>query len=210
MRKAANLDATAGPPREAAFADRFAAVLIAERALEEMTVGRARRAMRDSGERFDTVLTRLGPLSEADTARHLAAFLGRPLIAAADIPEAPLTIPGLDAEFLRRTALLPVREDGDALLVASADPFATEPAEALSYLLSRPVHLAVAAPADVARALHRLYAPGRNATHSTAPGAPADERASEDAVRRLAALASEAPVIRAAARSTCASRPCRR
>jgi general secretion pathway protein E len=200
MRNIDNADPLLPVPRDPAFAERFAAFLIAH-GLDEMTVQRARRAMRDSGERLDIVLTRLGLASEADTTRLLAEFLERPLIRAADMPETPLDLAGVDAAYLARVGVLPVRDDGEALLVAAADPFAfdADAAAALAFQVGRSVRVGIAAPADVARALRRLYVdtgmrPHAPAADGTSPAG--DERASEDDVRRLADLASEAPIIR--------------
>ena len=179
------------------FAERFAAHLLAKGVIDEVTLQRAQRAMRDSGERLDIVLTRLGLLGEAETTRELAAMLGQPLAAASDFPAAPLPLEGIDAAFLVRNGMLPLREAGDAVEVAIADPLATELAAALAYRLGRPVRTLVAPPSDIGHALSRLYTAARSTNDGSATAnGETQARASEDDVRRLADLASEAPVIR--------------
>ena len=64
-------------PRSEAFVEELAASSCSQRGtLDELAVHRAQRAQRQSGERFDLVLTRLGLVPEADLARLLAEFLG--------------------------------------------------------------------------------------------------------------------------------------
>ena len=108
---------------------------------------RAQRAQRQSGERFDLVLTRLGLVAEADLARLLAEFLGLPLLEAGELPEVPLFADRLQLQFLMSNRIIPVAEKGDALLLAVADPFNTDPVAAVGYLLGRPVESASWRPA---------------------------------------------------------------
>jgi general secretion pathway protein E len=162
--------------------------------LDELALHRAIRAQRQSGERFDLVLTRLGLIAEADLARLLAEFLGLPLLDPSQLPETPLMADRLQLQFLKGNRIVPVADRGDSLLVAVADPFNTEAAAALSYLLERPVQCGVMSAGDIERALERLY--GRGQTAAAGSGAGESGQASEDDVRRLEDMASEAPVIR--------------
>ncbi|MBO0766451.1 MAG: Flp pilus assembly complex ATPase component TadA [Hyphomicrobiaceae bacterium] len=181
-------------PTDPESIERLAAFLVERGVLDELTLERARRAQRQSGERFDLVLTRLGLIAEADLARLLAEFLDLPLVDPAQLPEVPLLPDRLQLPFLKGNRIIPVADRGDRLLVAIADPFNTEAAAALSYLLGRPVDCGVMAAGDIERALERLY--GRGDTVASEAGAEDAGQASEDDVRRLEDMASEAPVIR--------------
>jgi general secretion pathway protein E len=174
--------------------ERLAAFLVDRGVLDELALHRAIRAQRQSGERFDLVLTRLGLIAEADLARLLAEFLGLPLLDPSQLPETPLMADRLQLQFLKGNRIVPVADRGDSLLVAVADPFNTEAAAALSYLLERPVQCGVMSAGDIERALERLY--GRGQTAAAGSGAGESGQASEDDVRRLEDMASEAPVIR--------------
>jgi general secretion pathway protein E len=181
-------------PSDQGLIERLAAFLASRGVLDELTLHRALRAQRQSGERFDLVLTRLGLIAETDLARLLAEFLGLPLLDPSQLPEAPLMADRLQLQFLKGNRIVPVADRGDSLLVAIADPFNTEAAAALSYLLERPVECGVMPAGDIERALERLY--GRGETVSAEAGSAESGQASEDDVRRLEDMASEAPVIR--------------
>ncbi|MBX9925707.1 MAG: GspE/PulE family protein [Hyphomicrobiaceae bacterium] len=178
-------------PRDPDFIAAFGAALRQRGAIDDVALARAERAVRDTGERFDVVLSRLGLIDEATLSAAAAAHLGREFLTLRQLPEtAPLD--GLDPAYLRQARIVPVRDDGTNLTVAVADPFTTDGISALSFLLGRPVTAAIATDRDIGLALDRLYpAPGRTAATEANPAA-----AREDDVRRLADLASEAPVIR--------------
>ena len=181
-------------PSDQGLIERLAAFLASRGVLDELALHRALRAQRQSGERFDLVLTRLGLVAEADLARLLAEFLGLPLLDPRQLPEAPLMADRLQLQFLKGNRIVPVADRGSSLLVAIADPFNTEAAAALSYLLERPVECGVMPAGDIERALERLY--GRGETAAAEAGSADSGQASEDDVRRLEDMASEAPVIR--------------
>ncbi|MDZ4842773.1 MAG: GspE/PulE family protein [Hyphomicrobium aestuarii] len=160
---------------------------------------RAERAASETGERLDRVLTRLGLIGEADLTRLTATFLGRRSLSAADFPSTPLAVDRLDADYLQQTRMVPVDETPEMLVVAVADPFKPDLERALSFLLDRPVQIAVATERDIERALERLYlrAPSTTgAEQMTERPASLPGEARADDVRRLAELASEAPIIR--------------
>jgi general secretion pathway protein E len=175
-------------------ADRLAQFLSSRGVLDDLALQRALRAQRQSGERLDLVLTRLGLIAEADLAGLIAEFLGLPFIRPDALPEVALLADRLQLPFLQGNRIIPVADRGDTLLVAVADPFNTEAPAALSYLLGRPVQRGVMAAGEIERALERLYGRG-GAVAVEAQGAAAGP-ASEDDVRRLEDMASEAPVIR--------------
>ncbi len=184
-------------PRSDAFAERFGEFLVAGRYVDELGKRRAQRAQKQSGERFDLVLTRLGLLTDAAMARALADYTTWPLLTARDFPDVALLADQIDVAFLRLYHLLPIADKGEHIEVAVADPFNAEAVNALSYLLGRPVKRSLAPDGDIAKAIERLYgdASRKLDTEVAAPGTPTDA-ASEDDVQRLEDMASEAPVIR--------------
>jgi general secretion pathway protein E len=193
---AAELSST-NDPRSSAFVDAFSAYLTATARIDELALKRAEKAQRQSGERFDVVLTRLGLVPETDMAQLLAAALGLDHIAPGRLEVLPPWPDGVPPDFFATHAIVPIDADGAALTVAVADPFKTEAIAALAFLLDRPVVMRVTTLQEVERLL-RL---GGGATAATgpvvteAPAASADASGEDDA-RRLADLASEAPVIR--------------
>ena len=182
--------------RGEAFVKRFGAFLIERDIVNELTVRRAERAQRQSGERFDTVLTRLGLIDEAGMAKVMAAYLNLPLLTAADLPDAPLFAGQLQAAFLNAAKVIPAADDGERVVLAMADPLNTEPASALAFLLGRRIEPAVMAEAEVTGAIARIYGGGTAQAQPETQLDAAGGEGSEEDVRRLQDMASEAPIIR--------------
>jgi general secretion pathway protein E len=171
----------------------LAEILLAQRRLSPEALERARRLQEESGERLDTVLTRLGIVSESALAQSFAEALGLRLLPAAALPRQPILADRLSPRFLRHHRVLPVEEAPDgAVLLATADPLDDYPARAVAFATGRPVRQAVAAGADIEAALERLHA----VPEASLPEAVAAGAASVEDSERLRDLASEAPVVR--------------
>ena len=183
-------------PRSDAFAERFGDFLVSARYLDELGKRRAQRAQKQSGERFDLVLTRLGLLTDAAMAKALADYTKWPLLTEHDFPDVALLADQIDVAFLRLYHLLPLADNGAYIDVAVADPFNNEAVNALSYLLGRPVKRSLAPDGDIAKAIERLYGDSSNLGADASGSGALAEVASEDDVQRLEDMASEAPVIR--------------
>ena len=189
---AANAD-----PRSEAFVESFSASLVNAGILDELAMRRAKRAQTQTGERFDLVLTRLGLVTETELVAALSEYLSVPQQSPASYPLAPLFADELPASFLKSSKLIPVEASPQEVVVATADPFNDEAIAAISFLLGRPVQRRLAARGDVDQAIDRLY--GARLTPTAAAAAPHGshgDEASDDDVRRLSDMASEAPVIK--------------
>ena len=185
-------------PRSPEFAEHFGAFLTARGTLDELAVKRAQRAQRQSGEKFHLVLLRLGLIPDALMAKSLADYCGLRLAGERDHPPIALAADEIDTTFLKQNRILPLQESNGAVEVAVADPFNTEAVAALSYLLGRPVRACVSADGDIEKGLEKLYSghPAHGTAAAPSPGGTSSEAASDDDVRRLEDMASEAPVIR--------------
>src|SRR5580704_2823320 len=175
---------------------RLESSLIADGALDQRTLDRARRAAAETGGRLDRILTQLGIVSERSLAESLAALLGVRLVTGRDYPEAPLFADRLKAKFLRRARAMPIADDGDRVTLAMADPLDRFARDAAAMALGRAMTIAVAVPVELDAAFDRLYAVAEDI-----PGDVLDETALESGpveedAERLKDLASEAPVIR--------------
>lgn len=184
-------------PRSTDFVDHFGAFLLAEAFLDELAVRRAQRGQRQTGERFDLVIMRLGLMPDAAMAEALSRYCSLRLVTFKDLPTEPLDTVVLDPAFLRSSRIIPVSDDGDSVLLAAADPFNSEASSSIAYLIERPIEMCIAAEGDILRAIDALYGQ-QSATSKIAasPAATTAEVSSEDDVQRLADMASEAPVIR--------------
>ena len=155
------------------------------------TLARARLVQAETGERFESVLTRLGLVSEQALAQLIAEASGLPIAGPGDYPGLPLAIERVSERFLREFKAVLLRETDQGFDVALVDPLDPYPARALELALGAPVHLKVARASDVETALERLF--GHHAPDAFA----IDEEADLADLERLKDLASDAPAIRA-------------
>jgi general secretion pathway protein E len=165
--------------------------LVVERGLAPAeTLARARLVRSETGEPLDTVLTRLGMVSEQALATAIAEAAGLRIAAAADFPAEPLAGDRLSPRFLRDVRAVPLRETETAVEVAFVDPLSTDARHALAFALRRAVVPLVARSGDMEAALDRLY--------PEVMAGPGDAGGADEAdVERLKDLSSDAPVVRA-------------
>jgi len=154
------------------------------------TLARARLVQAQTGERLDSVLTRLGFVSEQALADAIAGATGLPIATQRDYPLAAVAPGHVSARFLRDSKALPLSESPGHIDVALVDPLDPYAREALAFAFGRPVHAMVARSSDLEAALDRLYG-------AAAQAETADTQADDDDLERLKDLASDAPVIRA-------------
>ena len=189
--------AVAHPPSmfgpEAAFPIAMSVAALVERSGLTTSEGASRALVvaHETGEPLQTVLNRLGLVSERALAAAITAATGLPLLAGDALPTSPLPGASPAPAFLREARAMPVAIDDDHLTIAMADPFDDFAAEALGFIYRRPVRRAVALPSDIDAAIDRAF------VDRAATGAAAETFADEDDVERLRDLVSDAPVIRA-------------
>jgi general secretion pathway protein E len=164
--------------------------LIVERGLvAPETLARARLVQAETGERLDSVLTRLGMVAEQALAGALATETGLPIAAASDFPAEPVLPDAVSVRFLRDVKAIPIAANDDQVDVALIDPLDPYPLEALSFALGRKVRPLIAKANDLEAALDRLYGAAAQAQSS-------EDTVDESDVERLKDLASDAPVVR--------------
>jgi len=175
------------------FESSFARFLIDERIVDQIVMDRAVSAARKTGERLDRVLTKLGLLSETNLAIALSKHLDLPLARPTDVPLERILPEVVEADFVRRSRVLPLAIDGGRLCVGVTDPLNPEPAHALAYLTNLAIDVRIFTPADFEKAFDSLYA---ERAIDASRGSLGGHEASELDVQRLRDIASEAPVIR--------------
>ncbi len=191
----ANLKRDETAPRSRTFADRFGAFLRERGTIDTAAAQRALRAMIETGERYDFVLTRLGLVNETELAAASAAYLDLPFFEAGQSGAEHRPFEEIDRDYLREHRLVAFIE-GAGLRVLVADPFDPEPARALAYLADRPLRLAVSTEAVIQELIDRHYDAAEAVAEAEPDAMTTVVAANEDDVRRLADLASEAPIIR--------------
>jgi general secretion pathway protein E len=181
--------------RLAGFPEDFGAFLLQRNALDELALQRSLRAARQSGERFDRVLIKLGLSPEAELSAHLAAFLGIPEFKPGDAPLEAVLTDLAPEKFLRANGMIPLGVHGDHLNVAVIDPFDHEAREALAYATGLQIERRLASPALFEKTWSALYGAGKE----NANAFDSDQRAHEASdidLQRLRDIANEAPVVR--------------
>ena len=180
-----------------AFAKALGDRLVAAGRIDVATLDRASRLHRESGERLDQVLTKLGMVTERDLAEALAAELALPLARPEDYPDYRILDNDVSARFLRESRVMPLADTPEGLSLAMADPLDRYAIKAMELIAGKPILPCVAIPVDVEAAIDRVYA-DESATIGQIVeevGEGGDGAAEED-IERLKDLASEAPVIR--------------
>jgi general secretion pathway protein E len=165
--------------------------------LDQQAADRALRLRSESNERLESLLIKLGLVSERDVAHALAAKLGLPIVTPQDYPDSPLFEEKISRNFLRKAGILPLGETTDGILLAVSDPLDTYASQAVEMATGRPVLPQIALPSEIEAAYERLYEKDRSAAANVSEAAETaiDEDLMED-VDRLRDLASEGPVIR--------------
>ncbi len=164
--------------------------LVLERGLvAQETLSRARLIQAETGERLDSVLTRLGMIAEQTLASAIAKETGLPLAASSDFPAEPILVDAISPRFLRDVKAVPIAATDQTVDVALIDPLDPYPIEALGFALQRKICPKIAKANDVEAALDRLYGAAAQAQSE-------GESVDEADVERLKDLASDAPVVR--------------
>jgi general secretion pathway protein E len=178
------------PPDDAVAAPAtLGAMLRAAGVLGDDALARALLIERETGERLDAVVTRLGLASEDRLAAEMARHAALPCVAADAFPAQPVAGAALSLAFLRDIRAVPIAADAARVRVAVANPFEPFVAQAFGFMFNLAVERVVARASDVDAAIERLYA--------AAPEEAADAAIDDDDLERLKDLVSDAPVIRA-------------
>jgi len=172
-------------------------LLVTHQKLTDADLQRALRVQDGSGENLDTLLVKLGLVSERDLAETLAVQLDLPLVKPADYPETPVTNGAISPRFLKDARAIPLADSEQGLIVALANPADDYVLTALHLATGKVILPQVAIPTELEIAFERLYGSGRSAMGQIVDAIGlADNLTDEEQIQHLKDLASEAPVIR--------------
>ncbi|MGJ5222249.1 GspE/PulE family protein, partial [Bradyrhizobium oligotrophicum] len=101
----------------------FGDFLLAANILDRMSLDRARRAALTTGDRLDTVLTKLGLVSETGLVAALSKYLALDLVRMTELPIEPVLPELVEAAFVRNNRVLPLGRSDGRLAVGVTDPF---------------------------------------------------------------------------------------
>lgn len=176
------------PTVEAVLSELIRCGVLTKQALE-----RGRRAADTSSDRIDSILTKLGLISDDVLTEAWSRITGLPIATADDYPAEPILTEHLSQTFLKHAQLIPIKQDPSGLTLAVLDPLDSFSPAAVSAKTGLAVERRLASPGEFAAAFSRLY--GQEGAVSSLP--PFDDiNALSIDVERLKDLASDAPVIR--------------
>jgi general secretion pathway protein E len=166
------------------------AALRARGVLTDEARDRALLVQRGSGERLDSVLTRLGLMTEQSLAENVAGATGLPIRDKSAYPSEPVGSVDLSASFLHDMRCVPVGKISDAIIVAVVNPFDPFIEQSMSFMFGSPIRLAIGRASDIDAAIERLY-------RTDAQESDIEPQVEGEDLERLKDLVSDAPVIRA-------------
>ncbi|KNG93791.1 GspE/PulE family protein [Pseudaestuariivita atlantica] len=164
----------------------FLTLLTREGHVSAEAAERAARASAQTGTPIERTLLEFGLLPEDDLFGALARHVGLPFVSSAEFDSDHARALSLSPEFLARAEVMPVRDVGGRLLVATSDPRGAETVQSIGFHLDRPVDMAIAPPSSIKAALHGLEA------EENAPQADV----AETDLERLRQMANDGPVIK--------------
>jgi len=133
------------------------ACLIEQGAVSESIIEKARERQRD-GKRLGDVLQEMGAIDGKAWAQALASHYGLPFVEKLpDDGTAIEYVSVLPINFAKRYQLLPVRKDGDSIVLAAADPSALGPIDDVRVLLHKRIKVVVAPGPIIVDAINRIY-----------------------------------------------------
>lgn len=181
-----------GTPRDPRAEARAFVTFLAERdALDPAGHERARAVLDLPGRRpLPVLLVELGLIHEATLVTALSEATGLPILSPDAVPGAPVLPEALGGDYCARARVLPVAADPGRLIVAVVDPFDPEIPEALTHLADRPVERRLIGPGTFERAHRGVYG----------DAAPDSDGVIDDDLAQLQDVASQAPIVRLAAR----------
>lgn len=180
---------------EEGFADPLLTALVNVGVLTTDLAERAERAHNHAGGSLVDVIVRLSLCDEKALATALSQVCGLPLVGVEEFPSEPIRPQSLSVPFLRDARILPIAENDDFVLVATADPSDSYIVQSLELAFEKPVQFKIATASQIEDAILRLYtsALGQSAAEVL-------EIASGDGIDsdldRLKESASEAPIVR--------------
>ncbi|MDN5331989.1 MAG: type pilus assembly protein PilB [Tepidanaerobacteraceae bacterium] len=120
---------------------------------------KALNEQRRTGERLGKILTRLGYVREKDILEVLEFQLGIPKVVLEDYQLDPEVVRTIPEALARRYMAVPIRKDGNRLLVAMADPLNLNAIDDLRLASGMEIVPAIASEKEIEAALGRFFEP---------------------------------------------------
>lgn len=171
--------------------------LVSKGLLEEARLKEALTLQSQTGQQLEECLVRLGAVDETTLARARAKIEGMPFV---DLDKGRVSSDILDrvpAEIAREQGIVPLKIQGEQIIVAIDDPFKRIVADQLQFILGLEVRCALATPSAHRRAVERYY--GNDSEDSVAATMGVSDEDEDDApiIRLVTRLFQDAMANRA-------------
>jgi len=183
---------------------RIGDILVEQGVITPAQLQEALGRQRKTRERLGRILIEMGAATERQIAQALADQLGLPVVNLTAQRIDPSAVRLVPEVLARKRRILPIALDGDALVIATADPLDVFAVDDVAIAARRPVKSVVAGESEIASAIERVYGMGA-AAHAVlgdladagAEAVPEEEGEDTPAVRLVNMLLSQAVKDRA-------------
>ncbi|MCC6449255.1 MAG: type II secretion system ATPase GspE [Candidatus Aureabacteria bacterium] len=159
----------------------------------------------NSDKRLGDILIALSYIKEDDLLQALSEQFGLPFLKSLPPESADRELIGrVPRTFAQAHQIVPLRREGDAVVVATADPLNTQPLDDIGLILECETHVAIARAAEISHLINTVYMHAESAAEELIEDMGAEKEAggervfdlSEQAAEDLMDLDDKAPVIK--------------
>ncbi|MFN3995942.1 MAG: GspE/PulE family protein, partial [bacterium] len=137
--------------------DELAEILIKKEFLTKKQLEKAQKKAEEENKELDKVLVELGYITEKELYMVLAEELGFEFIDLAEVDLKPELSQFLPDNIAKRYNAIPVKLDGEKLVVAMTDPLDTNAVDDIMLLTGMEIETVMATESDIRKAINRLY-----------------------------------------------------
>lgn len=135
-------------------------LLLKEKLITEEQLVYAAEIQKENAERLDRILVRLKFLAEEPVCRALAKTLALPYFQLLDEKIEAKVLEKISAGYAHRHKVLPLKEEGNVLLLAVSDPFNVNLLDELKMITGQEIRVGLALGKNISDALHKYYGIG--------------------------------------------------
>ncbi len=170
-------------------------VLLSSGILKEDDFLRIKAIADQKGEKLTDLLISSGLVPAGAITSSWSEITGLPIASMDQIPDFPLCVEDLSANFLKQHTVIPVAEDSESVTLAVADPSDQYMLQALDLAIEKKISLMLSTPDQITNAIDRIYINQSSVSEISNEIIEASDQEQDD-IERLKDLASEAPVVR--------------
>ncbi len=171
-------------------------VLLEKGLIDRAGLERALTEQRESGERLDRVLVRLGLVSRSQVLEAIGDQFDMPVVDLATVEVEPKTLASLPAKLVYKQRCVPIRQTDGALTIATSDPFEISMLDELRLLTGSAIELVLADEEEIQKFISLHYGVGSDTLDEMAHKAAANLNGAAEVDNHEIELAQEASVIK--------------